>query len=1046
MRDACARVATGATPTSSCVITTRDLSWCDNLANRMDVLDGFHPLVAGWFRDRFGSPTEPQRAGWPRIAAGEDVLIAAPTGSGKTLAAFLACLDELRAPRRWRAAAAAGRARRSSTSRRSRRCRTTCSATSRRRSPSCAQRGARRPATRSPTSASRCAPATRREAERAKMAKRPPHILVTTPESLYILLTAARGPRGARPAAHGDRRRDPRRRRRQARRAPRAQRSSGSTGWCAQAAGRAPMRVGLSATQRPIERIARLLVGDAAAAAAHRRRRPPARARSRDRDHRRRARRGRRRTSSSGEIYDRIAELVDAAPLDDRLRQHAPARRARRGRARAAARRGARRRAPRLDVARAAARRRAQAQARARCKCAVATASLELGIDVGAVDLVVQLGSPRSIATLLQRVGRSGHRLGGTPKGRLFALTRDELVECAALVRGVAARRARRDRAARRAARHPRAADRRGVRGRGDAARPSSSRWCAARRPVRELRDDAARAGARDAGEGVAGPARPRRRVPAPRSRRRHAARAARRAARGDHRAARSPTTPTTRSCSGPRRRRSARSTRTSRSRARPATSSCSATRVAHPAHRGRPRARRGREGPAADDPVLARRGAGAHARAVRRGQRAARRDRRAARRRRRIPTRSRRGSQRECGMGRCAPRSRSVAYLAAGRSGARRAAAQGSAHRRALLRRGRRHAARHPRAVRRADQPRLGPGAAQEVLPDVRLRAAGGGDRRRHRALARPAAQLPARHRVRLRAVAPGRATRSCRRCSIGRCSTSAGAGTRRARWRVLRRTRRQEGAAAPHADARRGHAVACVFPQAQACGENIAGPIARCRITRSCSRRSATAWTRRWTATACATLIERLERGEIQLPRARHRRAVAAVARAPQRQPVRVPRRRAARGAPHARRALRRGLPSADAPPRRRRARRRRRSRWRPRRSRRPSAMRRAARRAAWRCGSCPRPSAEALASWARVVRGARARGERARVSARWPADGATRRGSRPSGSAPRARCSAMASTSRRSAHAGVGEAPEREDAIAQARLARTSITAAR
>src|SRR5512144_1950342 len=70
-------------------------------------------------------------------------------------------------------------------------------------------------------------------------------------------------------------------------------------------------------------------------------------------------------------------------------------------------------------------------------KCAVATASLELGIDVGAVDLVVQLGSPRSIATLLQRVGRSGHHLGGTPKGRMFALTRDQLLECAALVRGV---------------------------------------------------------------------------------------------------------------------------------------------------------------------------------------------------------------------------------------------------------------------------------------------------------------------------------------------------------------------------------------------------------------------------------------------------------------------------------------------------------------------------------------------------------------------------------------------------------------------------------
>src|SRR4051812_3075536 len=59
------------------------------------MLDAFHPLVAGWFRERFGEPTAPQRDGWPRIAAGDDVLIAAPTGSGKTLAAFLACLDQL---------------------------------------------------------------------------------------------------------------------------------------------------------------------------------------------------------------------------------------------------------------------------------------------------------------------------------------------------------------------------------------------------------------------------------------------------------------------------------------------------------------------------------------------------------------------------------------------------------------------------------------------------------------------------------------------------------------------------------------------------------------------------------------------------------------------------------------------------------------------------------------------------------------------------------------------------------------------------------------
>src|ERR1700756_4596891 len=70
-------------------------------------------------------------------------------------------------------------------------------------------------------------------------------------------------------------------------------------------------------------------------------------------------------------------------------------------------------------------------------KALVATASLELGIDIGDVDLVCQLGSPRSIASFLQRVGRSGHAIDGTPKGRLFPHSRDELVECAALIDSV---------------------------------------------------------------------------------------------------------------------------------------------------------------------------------------------------------------------------------------------------------------------------------------------------------------------------------------------------------------------------------------------------------------------------------------------------------------------------------------------------------------------------------------------------------------------------------------------------------------------------------
>ena len=158
----------------------------------VDVLDAFHPLVAGWFRERFGAPTEPQRAGWPRIGAREDVLIAAPTGSGKTLAAFLACIDELvrrgleqplgdhtailyvsplkalsndvhrnlEAPLAEIASYAAAR-------------------------------GVKLPDIRVAVRTGDTP-----VGERAKMAKRPPHILVTTPESLYILLTTGKGRAG----------------------------------------------------------------------------------------------------------------------------------------------------------------------------------------------------------------------------------------------------------------------------------------------------------------------------------------------------------------------------------------------------------------------------------------------------------------------------------------------------------------------------------------------------------------------------------------------------------------------------------------------------------------------------------------------------------------------------------------------------------------------------------------------------------------------------------------------------------------------------------
>jgi ATP-dependent Lhr-like helicase len=396
----------------------------------VDVLDAFHPLVAGWFRERFGVPTEPQRAGWPRIGAGEDVLIAAPTGSGKTLAAFLSCMDKLvrrglerplgdhtailyisplkalsndvhrnlEAPLAELASYAAAR-------------------------------GAKLPEIRVGVRTGDT-PA----GERAKQAKRPPHILVTTPESLYILLTSVKGRAALAQlgtvivdeihAIAGDKRG-----------AHLALSLERLDRLVTQAIGRAPVRVGLSATQKPIATIARLLVGT--------RRAMPHIV---DAGHRREIDLAIELTDDElgavasneqfGRIYDRIAELVTqhrstilfvntrrlveraAAALEQRL-----------GEEHVVAHHGSMSRALRLAAE--------QKLKHGQVKCAVATASLELGIDVGTVDLVIQLGSPRSMATLLQRVGRSGHHLGGTPKGRLFALTRDQLVECAALVRGI---------------------------------------------------------------------------------------------------------------------------------------------------------------------------------------------------------------------------------------------------------------------------------------------------------------------------------------------------------------------------------------------------------------------------------------------------------------------------------------------------------------------------------------------------------------------------------------------------------------------------------
>jgi ATP-dependent helicase Lhr and Lhr-like helicase len=397
-----------------------------------DVLDQFHPLIASWFRDSFGTATPPQQDGWPKIAAGEDVLIAAPTGSGKTLAAFLACLDALLkrseqtgnvlpdgiavlylsplkalsndVQRNLQTPLEALKARATSQN------------------------------VRFPDIKVGVRTGDTPMAERTKMAKHPPHVLVTTPESLYIMLTTVRGrnalasvrtvivdeihaiaddKRGAHLALSMER----------------------LDRLVVQRGQRKPTRVGLSATQRPIELIARLLVGNY---------RPLPHIV--DSGHRRKVDLAIEITDDElgavasheqfGRVYDRIAALVTehrstivfvntrrlvervAAALEQRL-----------GEDHVVAHHGSMSRTMRLAAE--------EKLKFGEVKCAVATASLELGIDVGAVDLVVQIGSPRSIATFLQRVGRSGHQRSATPKGRLFAVTRDQLVECAALIRGV---------------------------------------------------------------------------------------------------------------------------------------------------------------------------------------------------------------------------------------------------------------------------------------------------------------------------------------------------------------------------------------------------------------------------------------------------------------------------------------------------------------------------------------------------------------------------------------------------------------------------------
>ncbi|MPZ86574.1 MAG: DEAD/DEAH box helicase [Nitriliruptorales bacterium] len=412
------------------------------------VLDTFHPAVRAWFERRFPEgPTAPQVGGWHKIAGGEDTLIAAPTGSGKTLAAFLVCIDRLFRAHQQGGGIAEGpqvvyvsplKALAVDIHQ-------NLEAPLREIAEVAAELGLTAPEVRVAVRTGDTA-----ASQRAAMLRRPPNFLITTPESLYLLVTAERSRgmlRGVQTvivdeihAVAGNKR---------------GSHLALTLERLAHIVEGPPQRIGLSATQRPIEVVARLLVG-----AGQDRSNPDDSPRCAivDVGHQRKLDLALElpddeleavaSAEQMTEILNRIAEHVTAHrttlvfvntrrmaervahQLGERLGRAGPAPEAM-GNDQVAAHHGSLSRERRQRV-----------ESRLRAgdlRALVATASLELGIDIGPVELVCQIGSPRSLATFLQRVGRSNHTRSGTPKGVLFPTSRDELVECAALLRGVRA-------------------------------------------------------------------------------------------------------------------------------------------------------------------------------------------------------------------------------------------------------------------------------------------------------------------------------------------------------------------------------------------------------------------------------------------------------------------------------------------------------------------------------------------------------------------------------------------------------------------------------
>jgi ATP-dependent Lhr-like helicase len=389
----------------------------------------FHPAVAAWFARRFPEgPTEPQAEGWPVIASGRDTLIAAPTGSGKTLAGFLVAIDALyRAHEQGAEVSDVTRVVYVSPLK----ALAVDVAENLERPLGEIADVAREMGLDPPDIRVAVRTGDTTSSQRAAMVRRPPSIVVTTPESLYLLITSGKGRDALRTVETVivDEIHAVARDKRGAHLALSLERLEAL---CAQR----PARIGLSATQRPIETVGRLLVGDrplpAVVDAGH----------QRDLDLALELPEGEIEAVASAEqmsdVLDRVAALVgehrttlvfvNTRRLAERLAHQLGERL---GDDVVAAHHGS------LSKER---RHRVETRLRAGdLRALVATASLELGIDIGPVELVCQIGSPRSIATFLQRVGRSNHSRAGTPKGRLYPMTRDELVESAALLAAVRA-------------------------------------------------------------------------------------------------------------------------------------------------------------------------------------------------------------------------------------------------------------------------------------------------------------------------------------------------------------------------------------------------------------------------------------------------------------------------------------------------------------------------------------------------------------------------------------------------------------------------------